>query len=209
MPRDVSLTIAKFGGTGVVPLKWRVLGEDRHLSTNDWDKLLSRLPDRVCVAFAARCARRVQPIFREDWPSAPESLCKLVERAIQLAERCAAAEIGDAHSTSTFALNARTAAKAARQADAELAAHVASAAAYATYAATAIGYADCSSTHAAEVVEYSLKAAGPQEEAIRAAIQADLDQLQERLEAGDLDADGPIMTGDLGSLWTHGDPVLS
>jgi hypothetical protein len=41
------------------------------------------------VAFAARCARRVQPLFEEAWPDATEKRKEAVERAIALAELAA------------------------------------------------------------------------------------------------------------------------
>src|SRR5207249_2082158 len=42
------------------------------------------------VAFAARCARRVQPLFDEAWPDAAATRKEAVERAICLAEHSAA-----------------------------------------------------------------------------------------------------------------------
>jgi hypothetical protein len=42
------------------------------------------------VAFAARCARRVQPLFREAWPDAIERRKAAIEEAITLAEQSAA-----------------------------------------------------------------------------------------------------------------------
>jgi len=48
-----------------------------------------RLPHWTRVAFAARCARRVQPLFAEAWPEAPQTRVAAVERAIALAERSA------------------------------------------------------------------------------------------------------------------------
>jgi hypothetical protein len=49
-----------------------------------------RLPHWTRVAFAARCARRVQPLFAEAWPEATPGRAGAVERAIALAERSAA-----------------------------------------------------------------------------------------------------------------------
>jgi len=49
-----------------------------------------RLPHWSRVAFAARCARRVQPLFAEAWPGAAPARVAAVERAIALAERSAA-----------------------------------------------------------------------------------------------------------------------
>jgi hypothetical protein len=49
-----------------------------------------RLPHWARVAFAARCARRVQPLFAAAWPDAAPARVAAVERAIALAERSAA-----------------------------------------------------------------------------------------------------------------------
>ena len=40
------------------------------------------LPRWARVAFAARCARRVQPLFMTGWPDAPKEHVESVERAI-------------------------------------------------------------------------------------------------------------------------------
>ena len=47
---------------------------------------LRRLRHWSRVAFAARCARRVQPLFAEAWPDAAENRKEAVEQAITLAE---------------------------------------------------------------------------------------------------------------------------
>jgi hypothetical protein len=49
-----------------------------------------RLPHWTRVAFAARCARRVQPLFAQAWPNATPDRVTAVEQAIALAERSAA-----------------------------------------------------------------------------------------------------------------------
>lgn len=52
-----------------------------------------RLPHWTRVAFAARCARRVQPLFAEAWPDATPGRVEAVERAIVLAEQSAAEQM--------------------------------------------------------------------------------------------------------------------
>ena len=47
---------------------------------------LAELPKLAVVAFAARCARRVQPFFRQDWPSKYDVYFNSVENAISAAE---------------------------------------------------------------------------------------------------------------------------
>src|SRR5262245_60757175 len=51
---------------------------------------LGRLSHWSRVAFAARCARRVQPLFKEAWSDAVATRTEAVERAISLAELSAA-----------------------------------------------------------------------------------------------------------------------
>jgi len=52
---------------------------------------LDRLPHWARVAFAARCARKVLPHFRDAWPGAPARRVGYLETAIEFAERSAAA----------------------------------------------------------------------------------------------------------------------
>ena len=51
---------------------------------------LAELPHWACVAFIARSVRRVQPLFKETWPDAPEKYCKVIDGAISTAEQAAA-----------------------------------------------------------------------------------------------------------------------
>jgi hypothetical protein len=50
---------------------------------------LQGLPRWARVAFAARCARRVEPLFRQAWPDAPVELVEAVQRAVECAETSA------------------------------------------------------------------------------------------------------------------------
>lgn len=52
---------------------------------------VAQLPHWARVAFAARCARLVQPLFLENWPNAIPERRDAVARAIMLAEQTAAA----------------------------------------------------------------------------------------------------------------------
>lgn len=49
------------------------------------------LPKPAITAFAARCARRVEPLFVADWKDAPDFRIKAIDQAITAAENCAAA----------------------------------------------------------------------------------------------------------------------
>src|SRR4051794_10395189 len=53
---------------------------------------IDRLPRLARVAFAARCARRVLPKFRQAWPDAPAVYAEAVRAAVELAERTGAGE---------------------------------------------------------------------------------------------------------------------
>jgi hypothetical protein len=58
---------------------------------------LREVPRWARVAFAARCARRVQPLFQAAWPDAPGEYVEAVDRAIRVAEGSAAWARADAH----------------------------------------------------------------------------------------------------------------
>jgi hypothetical protein len=105
-----------------------------HVTAND----LRLLPRWAVVAFAARCARRVQPGFNFFWTDAPEEYVKGVESAIAQAEQAAAGKHFPAQepTATNVAWTAVNAADAAQKAPAVLAARVAAAAADAALAAT-------------------------------------------------------------------------
>lgn len=48
---------------------------------------LAELPRWAQVAFAIRCARRVQPLFQATWPDAPEEAVAAIEHALRCAEQ--------------------------------------------------------------------------------------------------------------------------
>ncbi len=50
---------------------------------------IAALPRWARVAFAARCARRVQPLFRAGHPKAPQTHLKALDTAVMLSERAA------------------------------------------------------------------------------------------------------------------------
>lgn len=52
---------------------------------------ISQLPKWARVAFAARCARRVEPLYTSFWPDAPLKYVSVLQEGIQLAEQSAAA----------------------------------------------------------------------------------------------------------------------
>ena len=48
---------------------------------------LVKLPRGAIVAFAARCARRAQSVFKLGWPDAPPKHCQSIRRAVTVAEQ--------------------------------------------------------------------------------------------------------------------------
>jgi hypothetical protein len=119
------------------------------------DEIL-KLPRWARVAFAARCARRVFPYFR-DWKKADDKQVKAVEQAISLAEN----DASNGHVSAATARAADAADAAARAADADAAARAADAAAKAAAAAAgyAAGYAAAARAAAARAAASAASAA--------------------------------------------------
>src|SRR5688572_9068688 len=101
------------------------MGDDTTLPTKEE---IERLPRWARVAFAARCARRVLPLFRGFWPAAPAEYAAAVERAVGFVEHAAAAASDNAHAAARAAAEARAAAARAAAAPATRAAPAARAA---------------------------------------------------------------------------------
>ena len=97
---------------------------------------LRQLPRWALVAFAARCARRVQPVFATAWQDAPRAHVKAVDTAIALAESTASVGQAPGANATQVATAAHAAAQAAHAYTAAAAA--AGAAAHAANTATAI-----------------------------------------------------------------------
>lgn len=93
---------------------------------------IKQLPRWARVAFAARCARRVQPLFNQFWSDAPAQHNKAVERAIRLAEESASKAFSNEEALYA-ASEADNAAVAALGGSNQLASDPAYAAAYAAY----------------------------------------------------------------------------
>ncbi len=122
------------------------------------------LPLWMMVAFAAKCARQVQPLFEVFWPAAPQKYRFAVERAVELATMSAANATSYVNEASEAAEAAKYAAKAAEAADTGIdvansafAAHVARAAAYAAHAADAAN--EGNSDNVAKLANACLRAA--------------------------------------------------
>lgn len=174
------------------------------------------VPRWARMAFAARCARRVQPIFMHDWPDAPEEHVKAVDTAITLSERRPAA--GSNFVDSVVVAGADKAASAARAWD-TYAANAADAAAAARRTPRAGCAADAAHAAADNSTIDALNSAidavtstfrpyandKPRAAAI-AAMRRDFDLLKAAAEAEHWTDDTPVPPEFFGPLWPHGEP---
>jgi hypothetical protein len=167
---------------------------------------LRRLPRWAQVAFGARCARRVLPLFSDDWPYAPGQYAQAVERAVELAEQAAGdpAVVAAAAAPETAGDNTIAAAMIAAHDARDAADHAARGghktadlAARAAAAATDVSAADLAARAAAGIA-----AAG-----VAAAIRGDFDQLAAAATAAGWDDSTPVPPTVFGPLWPHGPPV--
>lgn len=107
-------------------------GSGRRMFTLPSKEELGRLPRRAMVAFAGRCARRVQPLFKQFWPEAPQEHVDALARAIILVETSAVSRVSASDLRAAYSAANRAAVRAA---DAGLAADAADAARSAARAA--------------------------------------------------------------------------
>jgi hypothetical protein len=169
---------------------------------------LRTLPRWAQVAFAARCARRVAPIYRYLWPDAPQADQTAVENAIRVSESAAgsAAFTADAFAPYAFAAFAAAAAAAVTYAAA-----VAKAAAYAVKAAAAAYAAKAAVVDAAAAARYMAEAAATDDNnivgvKINTLIRRDFDALlswARNNSAADSTPCPPVVAG---PLWPEGVP---
>jgi hypothetical protein len=169
-----------------------------------------RLSPWVRMAYAARCARRVQPLF-EAWPGATPEKREAVERAISLVER--AAEQGNA-STGGIALRlaaGRAANVVAEEIEAMTRRQGTSRGAYAaiwaarTAACAAIGAPNPDAT--ADAAFRAEASAGEYGAALREAMERDFQRLlaSEGLRAAQSPSPGALKAL-FGPLWPEGEP---
>ncbi len=190
---------------------------------------IAELPRWAMVAFAARCARRVLPLYKHSWPDASEKHVRDLTRAVEIAEQFAAA------ATTKFDASADNAAAnaAAAAADANGSAHDKShaAAGAATHAASAADHAMDAANAAANVTydpnSYTLlsdrfdidvhdsyvansahaatayAAATPTNDMIA----RDFQTVRERARSENWTATTPVPPNVFGPLWPDGPPV--
>ena len=160
---------------------------------------IGKLPRWAQVAFAARCARRVQPLFKAEWPDAPAEQVEAVERAIRAAEESAAC----AASGTAYVSGAADVCSVASSSVASAAAAAYGAAAYpddvpASASASDV-YAACVSARGAVL--------GTLEEGrVLRAMRADLDKLKTPAKEEGWTDETPVPPEFFGPLWPEGEP---
>ena len=164
---------------------------------------IATLPRWARVAFAARCARRVLPLFTHFWPNAPEEHIKEVVDDIKAAEQYArkAAPAIDFN-------DAVVAALAARMTKFPLAAVVARAAARAIQSAKD-GHVDDNAREAAEAAAAAAEAADAARipSGICPIIRRDFDHLARFVQWQHWTDDTPVPPEVFGPLWPEGPPA--
>ena len=158
---------------------------------------IRRLPRWARVAFAARCARRAQPIYQHFWPDAPEHHLRALDRAVRVAEQ-AAANAGPGVAAEAADAAYAAASEAARGAPRD-AADATYAAARAAHAAMAAGHAD--TTDAAYAAADAGLAAGQ-----IAAVRQDFDTLLHLATNQRWTDDTPVPPSAFGPMWPDGPP---
>jgi hypothetical protein len=178
------------------------------VATEDIRERLAQLPHHAVVAFAARWARRVQPLTHV----LPQQDRDAIDRALASAEEFAkgAADARAAHQAADAAAWAAAVADAADAADRATVAAAARAAAVAADVAADADAARAAANAAADAAAaWAANAAAAAARAARAATSRDLDRLI-ALNPGEPDALGapidPSEAGPLGPLWPQGVP---
>jgi hypothetical protein len=160
---------------------------------------IRRLPLRARIAFAARCARRVQPLFQHLLPDAPEKYRTAVAKAIDLAETVATRYVASAaRADAAVAYGYATAAAAADAAAA--AADAAAAAADAAADAATVARAAATAARAAEAAEAADDARA------LALIRQDFDLLRRLATEKKWDDETPVPPTAFGPMWPNGLP---
>ena len=163
---------------------------------------MRELPNLAIVAFAARCARRVQPLLRAGWPDAPEEELEAVETAIAVAEQYSATGTASLVETAQ-SYRATETARAAEAVGAQRSANVAYAAEAAYAAARAAAKApEAASFAAAGAAEAAARAS----DAARSAIRRDFDQIHRACLVDKWREDTSVPVDFFGAMWPNGAP---
>jgi hypothetical protein len=173
---------------------------------------ISELPRWAVVAFAARCARRVQPQFKSHWPDAPARHLNAIERTLQFAE-------DEAELSSNFTKGTNTDIEAAVRAaipnaddtayaaarTAEFALLTALRAANAARGLPRYGNANAAMS-AADTARYA-DAAANGDDVTKFAIWTDYDTLSQAWKAGRWNDSTPVPPSVFGPMWPNGAPL--
>jgi hypothetical protein len=165
---------------------------------------ITQLPRWARVAFAARSARRVLPLFRHSWPKSQKDYISLVFRAVEFAEQSATAATVDSRIARDIAKDAVVAAVSAQ----------------ATPKANAVARAAARAADVAadaDPVAYSYSDGGRASEAVTAASEAigstaenpfrhDFDHLASLSKWNHWTDDTPVPPEVFGPLWPEGPP---
>lgn len=155
---------------------------------------IAQLPRWARVAFAARCARRVLPLFRKRWSTASEEQVRAIHSAVELAENSAAAAAYSVAITAGARFTANAAAAAAinaRAANARAAANAAVAASAANIAVNAAAeFADADAANAAALATANADAAGSR--VATPSIRADFQRILDESQRGKWDDNTPV-----------------
>ena len=194
--------------------------EPADVPTIPTEKELATLPRWACVAFAARCARRVQTLYKLFWPEAPVEHVETLDKVITLVQASAAGP--SSTSDSAFDANVTAAAAAVYAANVTAAAAAAANAAYA--AAEAAEAANAAANVTAAVYPYAYAAAAAAAAAANAAARAayaayaaanayaaaamrrDYELLKAAAKAEQWTNDTPVPPAFFGPLWPFGKP---
>ena len=164
---------------------------------------VAALPRWARVAFAARCARRVLPLFRTAWPDAPREYAEAVKRAIEVAERSAAsASVG--HGATEVARAADVVADAADAISSD--GYAAAVAAAAANAADEVVDPTQAAFNSAVVAFLNAVAATARFDGTSAAIAHDRHLITERVRFEEWDDEAPVSPDVFGPLWPEGPP---
>lgn len=171
---------------------------------------IEQLPRWARVAFAARCARRVEPLYTIDWPEAPAKHIEALDIAITMAEKFAA-HTGHSGKAYEYFMYAEDAARAARSAiDADDATNDADAAAFA--AAQAAHAADddghYAARHAVDAARAAVRAANAADDGgfTVTGIRRDFDFLIKQVRENKCDDGTPVPPSAFGPMWPDGEP---
>lgn len=167
-----------------------------------------KLPRWAHVAFAARCARRVQPLFKVGWPDAPLEDVEAVNRMIQMAEWTVAQPDADRPHARADAARARVyvAAGIARADVAACAARAAARANDAAEAAAPNAAFDAAFDAASAAVSAARAAAPGIFEVVIAGIRRDFDSILRVAEDQRWTDETHVPANFFGPMWPHGEP---